>query len=382
MSTHNTTLNISRVIRIALTLTIALASIVASQRTVLGTLPASRYLYAWGENNCGQLGDGTTTPRSLPVYALTGSQNLTVAGGVCHSVALKMNGSVWDWGDIHYPPGGMYQANPSPRQVIGPFNGYTAIAAGGWHNLALKNDGTIFAWGQGLSGALGGGPANHNGGQVYGLTKVVAIAAGHNHSLAVRKDGSVWAWGMQEPSLGDGFTRGSTTRVPVSGLTQIVSVAAGDGHSLALDQYGVVWAWGSNSYGELGDGTTTDRSTPVRVQGFTNPMIAIAGGFGFSLALADDGTVWTWGNSQLTAAPVMGPAVAIAAGAAHALVLDRNGGIWSWGSNLLGQLGDGTLITRTKPKRVLAPGGVDYLDGVAAIGAGARSSFAIRYARY
>ena len=115
---------------------------------------------------------------------------------------------------------------------------------------------------------------------------------------SIRKsDGTVWAWGSNNKSqLGDGTTTNSSTPVQSAPgvLTGITAVAAGNEHSLALKSDGTVWAWGSNSNGQLGDNSTTDHAVPVQVSGLTN-VTAIAAGVNFSLALKSDGTVWAWG---------------------------------------------------------------------------------------
>jgi phage baseplate assembly protein gpV len=117
---------------------------------------------------------------------------------------------------------------------------------------------------------------------------VQRIAAGGEHSLALRSDGTVWAWGYNGyGELGNGTTTDSSVPVEVQGLTNVVAIAAGLYHSLALRSDGTVWAWGENYYGQLGNGTTTDSSVPVEVQGLTT-VIAIAGGYEHSLALSPD----------------------------------------------------------------------------------------------
>jgi alpha-tubulin suppressor-like RCC1 family protein len=115
---------------------------------------------------------------------------------------------------------------------------------------------------------------------------VVAIAGGSSHSLALKSDGSVWAWGYNNSgSLGNGSSDFSAHSTPaaVSGLTGVVAIAAGD-QSLALKSDGSVWAWGDNFYGELGDGTTTQRNSPV-ASGLTSGVAAINAGEYNSLAL-------------------------------------------------------------------------------------------------
>jgi hypothetical protein len=122
--------------------------------------------------------------------------------------------------------------------------------------------------------------------QVTGLTGVAAIAGGNHYSLALKNDGTVWAWGSNTSGqLGDGTTTNRFTPVQVANLTGVTLITAGGwAHCLALTDDGTVWAWGGNSYGQLGDGTTTDRTTPVQVPGLTG-VTAIAAGTYHSLFL-------------------------------------------------------------------------------------------------
>lgn len=150
------------------------------------------------------------------------------------------------------------------------------IAAGYAHTAALKSDGTVWTWGNNRYGQLGDGTTIDRTTpiQVKGLTDVIAIAADSpsksvftGHTVALKSDGTVWTWGWNAGGqLGDGTTIGRTTPVQVKNLTDVVAIAAGQGHTVALKRDGTVWAWGYNGYGQLGDGTTTTRTTPVQVQ--------------------------------------------------------------------------------------------------------------------
>lgn len=193
------------------------------------------------------------------------------------------------------------------------------------------------------------------------------LAAGRNHSLALASDGRVWSWGRNsEGQLGDGSTIDRAAPVQVSGLSNVRSVAAGWDYSLALTSNGAVWAWGENALGQLGDRTQTDRTGPVRVTGLDD-VVAIAAGQAHSFALRRDGTIWGWGwnyDGQLgltgppfsLSSPVQVPDLpllrSIDAGFAHSVAVARDGSVWAWGRNFNGELGDGTLDSRTEPMKV------------------------------
>jgi len=214
----------------------------------------------------------------------------------------------------------------------------------------------------------------------------VCLAAGDTHSLAVGPDGTVWTWGANNfGQLGDGTTDGRLTPVRVPGLTDVVAVAAGYGHTVALRRDGTVWAWGWNYYGQLGDGTTDRRLNPVQVAGLTD-MVAVAAAYGRTVALRRDGTVWAWGTNysgQLgdgttanRSAPVqvqgLSDVASVTAGSSHTVALRSDGTVWTWGGNSFGQLGDGTTGNRSAP--VQAPG----LSDVIALDAGAGHTVVLR----
>ncbi len=162
---------------------------------------------------------------------------MAIASGAYHSLALASDGTVWAWGDNQYGElgnGSMVNSNV-PVQVSG-LSGIVAISAGFYHSLALKSDGTVFAWGYNGDGELGnGGTANSNAPvQVSGLTGVVSIAGGGTQSLALTSTGTAWAWGgNQHGELGNGTQSNSNVPMGVSDITGAVAIAAGSYHSLA-----------------------------------------------------------------------------------------------------------------------------------------------------
>jgi alpha-tubulin suppressor-like RCC1 family protein len=204
---------------------------------------------------------------------------VAIAAGGAHSLALKSDGTVWAWGYNGY--GQLGDGTTSSRSLPVPvsgLSGVTAIAAGNngyitTHSLALKSDGTVWAWGYNNYGQLGDNSttARNSPTQVLSavgqpFTSVTAIAAGGGHSLALKADGTAWAWGYNYyGQLGDGSTTARGLPVQLPGLTGVTAIAAGDNHSLAASTDGTEWAWGSGGHGRLGNGLSTNASAPSRV---------------------------------------------------------------------------------------------------------------------
>lgn len=327
-------------------------------------------VWAFGDNQYGQLGiatnSGTTLPNPTPTQIPGLSAIVAIAGGHSHSLAVRADGTVWSWGWNGAGQLGR-SANDTPNPTPAPVAGLTAVvavAAGAGHSLALRRDGTVWAFGDNFYGQLGitGGTTNPTPAPVPGLSAVVAIAAGMNHSLALRADGSVWAFGSnQYGQLGiltnyQTLTANPTpTRVP--GLSSASAIAAGNMHSLVLRADRTVWAFGSNNLGQLGLPTDSYSSLPVPRQiAELSGVTAIAAGAVHSLALRADGSVSGWGEDTGQLGPPMStdpplaqsvPAVVaglptsrtIAAGGSHSLAWRDDGSLWAFGNNFFGQLG-------------------------------------------
>ncbi len=286
-------------------------------------------IWGWGANAGGQLGDGTNTDATSPVqvkgFFLV--RAVGIAAGESHSLAVDGNGEVWAWGQNDFGQlGDSTIVSRSTPVKVKQLNNVIQVAAGANHSLALKNDGSVWAWGDQRHLQLGDGavisprltPVHVQAGlpttpPIF-LSDVTAIAAGGDHNLALTNNNQIWGWGSDkftESSGGGGGLGavgpdGTAVLFPqiMQGVTgKVVAIAAGTYHSLALTDDGRVWAWGHNDQGQLGDSTFTDPFGVFPVKGLKGAKaIAAGGGHGLALAVPSlkvDQTALSFGNVQV-----------------------------------------------------------------------------------
>lgn len=336
-------------------------------------------LWAWGINNSGQLGVGTTSwPTPVPVQSGTDNDWLMVSAGQSHSLGLKSDGTLWSWGYNMWCALGLEDRDDrhSPAQ-IGVDNNWVMVSAGNDASFGLKSDGTLWAWGK---GSLGDGeseltlrcapvPVGDND-----WAMVSMISGRGSHTLALKQDRTLWAWGNNNSGqLGVGDSTISNSKWPVQAgdadANDWAMIAAGSYHSLALKTDGTLWAWGNDSFGQLGDESpAANKYEPVQI-GDDTDWAMIAAGLYHSLALKSDGTLWAWGHNlygqvgdgstENKFAPTRvgdeSDWIMIAAGHDHNIALKSDGTLWTWGSNQSGQLGDGAYgsnVYNVSPTRV------------------------------
>lgn len=380
---------------------------------------------SWGLNNAGQLGDSSVIQRTVPVSVtstgvLAGKIVVSVAAGSNHSLALCSDGTIAAWGSNNHGQLGVGtttvgEATPLAVVKTGVLANKTvvAVAAGANHSMALCSDGTVATWGINDSGQLGDGAVAtyrnvpvmvDRSGTLSGKT-VVAVAAGVGHSIALCSDNTLVTWGNN--SYGQlGYGTNPSTNTPVKATQtgvlsgrSVVSVAAGDYHSLALCSDGAVVTWGLNTDGQLGTGTYSAGSyVPV----FFSPNeigakfpVSLDGGTAHSLALCSDGTIGAWGNDSYgqigngnnlgSSSPVIVTTTGallgklpsrIAAGYTHNLALCTDGTVVSWGRNQTGQLGNNSISNATAPVSITTSGVLSSRTAVA-LAAGTGHSLAV-----
>lgn len=251
---------------------------------------ANGVLWGWGENGYGQIGDGTTINRTAPSESIFGSDFVSIAGGILANYGIKSDGTLWAWGsNIYGQLGDGTNINRQFPVLVG--SNFVLVVAGDLSVIGIKNDGTLWAWGNNSGGQLGDGTRISRNTPIQIGTGFVSASSG--------------GYGSNVSRTTDNFGNTTTT------------YSAGGAHTLAVKNDGSLWAWGENSYGQLGDGTTIQRLSPVKIgDGFRT---AVAGGY------ADN---------------------------SHSAAIKTDGSVWAWGGNLKGQVGDGTTTMRLSPVRI------------------------------
>jgi alpha-tubulin suppressor-like RCC1 family protein len=334
-------------------------------------LTADGNVYAWGSNYSGQLGDGTTTNRNLPVRVKGGESGETYLSGVkkisvgrMHAAALMDDGTVYHWGEMGNIAigGGVSTPQKTPKKVPGGETGSTFlsnikdISAGGAYTLGLTTEGVVYAWGNNELGQLGRGfksysenPRKVAAGEAGGtyLTGVVKIDAGSGHAVVMKSDKTPYIWGQNSyQQLANWDTTEKLTPIKVWNVPGIIDIQAGGGHTVMhredveLFAKGV-YSLGWNTYGQLGIGNNSDMKN------------------------------WSYTYS--------GNVKQISAGELTTAILTEDGSVYTCGYNQWGTIGDGTFENRNNETRVKGgEAGGAYLTGVEQVSAGFNTMAALK----
>jgi|GEM_PF-2020127 len=364
-------------------------AIIESPLTLTGTVEpinASYQNIKWDVVNAGTTGASisgniltTSAAGTATVSATIEVEFATVSIGYSHTVAISTTGTLWTWGYNLFGQLGLGDTTNrgSPEQV-GTKDNWVSVACGDYHTMAINEDGELWVWGQNINGQLGLG---HTTSPVTTPTKVavasdwVSAAGGEHYTMAINEDGELWAWGYNlYGQLGDGTYTQRDTPARVGAATDWVQVSCGMNHTMAINEDGELFAWGGNAYGQQGRGTTTfSVASPTKVGTDTWEYVS-AGGY-YTMAIKDDGTLWAWGQNTTgklgdgtttqSNSPVQVETandwVYVAAGDFHTVAMNADGELWAWGRNNEGQLGLGyTSVPITTPVR--AGSATDWTD--------------------
>ncbi len=250
-------------------------------------------LWAWGRNSEAQLGDGTNNNSNVPIQIGTDNDWAAVSCGVDHTLAVKTDGTLWAWGGNQF---GQTGNGMPPNSVVSPLQIGTAtdwqtVMASLLYSLAIKTDGSLWGWGLNDIGQLGDGttidkllPTQ------IGTDNWLTASSSSNNSSGIRTDGSMWYWGVNTPAPGQ-YQSGTDN--------DWRKVEFGLFHGICLKNNNTLWSYGFlNSNGQLGNGTTGGAGDIPQQIGSSNDWQETDAGFTHSVAIKADGTLWAWGDNS------------------------------------------------------------------------------------
>ena len=311
-------------------------------------------LYTWGN----LLGNGTENSSDTPIKIMDGIAS--ISAGSVSAAAIRTNGALLTWGDNICGQLGIGTTDTalSPQMVM---SGVSQVYMGHSHCGAVKADGTAWMWGDNRTGELGDGTHTAKTSPVKILDHCRYISANGPYydtrwSCAVSDTGALLAWGARSWIWGaahNGIASNSVTE-PQKIMENVKSFAAGYKHSAAVTSDGTLWTWGFNKWGELGDGTTEWRSSPVNIMTQVDKVSLGGNGTGsadpgsFSAAIKTDESLWTWGSGEggqlgtgltsdsLSPVKIMDSVRDVSLGENSGLAIKTDGSLWMWGSGYAG----------------------------------------------
>ena len=284
---------------------------------------ANHRAYCWGTNGSGALGDGTTDERLSPVAVVGGLSFRQVSAGVSFTCGVTTDDRAYCWGSNFQ--GQLGDGTTSHRQVpvaVAGARRFRQVQVGSSHACAITMDNLAFCWGDNASGKLGDGTMTNRLIPVRvqaGARRFTRVSVGYYHTCGVAADALGYCWGANfTGQLGDGTTTDRVTPVAIRGGRSLRQLSAGSQHTCAVTIGNAAYCWGSNRYGQIGDGTSGYASRRVR-------PVAVLGGRSFAAVGADGG---------------------------HSCGVTTSNVAYCWGDNASGQLGDATNTKRTTPVAV------------------------------
>jgi alpha-tubulin suppressor-like RCC1 family protein len=354
--------------------------------------------WALGDNNYGQIGNGTAPVDAKIITKILGlpSNIVQIKGGYLHGLALTSDGFVYSWGsntDGQLGDNTIIQKNTAVQVKNNDGTGFLTnirfIGAGLYNSYAIDNNGEMWVWGKNSNNQISGLstsdillPIKYNISPGVPMSNIDKVSAGENHTVVLTKDKKIYTTGDSiNGEIGNGTTTSSNTLYPyeVVSLPNIIKVSSGRYFNLALDETGGIWFWGDNEQGQAGNGTIANIvMTPTNTFGLNNVLDMEAGDYTAYLKRSD-GYIWGSGindqgqlgiNSIVTPKPLIEKVLktdgsccleniqSFAANKDNFVGLDSSGKVWVSGDGTQGQIGINTTSDTMVPRRVLLDFGV------------------------
>jgi len=258
-------------------------------------------VWAMGQNDDGQLCNGTTEPSSYPVLVSITPGTASISSRTCHNLILKSNGELWVGGQGGFGQlgDGGSPKRPTPVQIMSGTT-FISAAAGRMHSVIVASTGALYTTGNGDDGELGNGTgdgANNSGTDAVSFVNISfsnasSVAAGFYHTMVLDTSGAIWATGANnDGQLGDGTStlRNTFGKVLLSGAR---AIACGNHYSMYINTSNTLYATGQNYYGQLGNGTTIEVNSWTEIM---NDVQSVSAGDNFTFFFKTDGTLWASG---------------------------------------------------------------------------------------
>lgn len=341
-----------------------------------GLIDENGFLWMWGANSYGQLGNDSTKDSLVPVKVMDNVVSVSSVGK--NTAAIKTDGSLWVWGANYYGQLG----NGSTKNSLVPvkvMDNVAAVSLGGspltsGYTAAIKTDGSLWMWGANDYGQLGKGEPGNSSVPIKVMDNVATVSlSAYRHVAVIKTDGSLWMWGSN--SLGqlgnggvgnqeysDGFNSIPLQDIPVKVMDNVAVVSLGAMHSAAVKTDGSLWTWGFNEGGRLGNGLkgTKNVNVPEKVM---DDVATVSCGSSHTAAVKTDGSLWIFGNNdtgqlgngytgnqeinigygdfpvQTIPIKLMDDVASVSSGSFHTIVIKTDGSVWLFGRSSMGNLG-------------------------------------------
>ena len=336
-------------------------------------------LKCWGDNDYGQVGDGTTTDRNTPTIIDPGTSYLSVTPGLYHTCGITTSGTLKCWGWNYYGQvGDGTKINRNTPTNIDPGTSYQSVTLGSFHTCGITTSGTLKCWGYNYYGQVGDGtttnrptPTNIDPGTSY-----QSVTPGSYHTCGITTSGTLKCWGGNNyGQVGDGTKINRNTPTNIDPGTSYQSVTLGSFHTCGITTSGTLKCWGYNYYGQVGDGTTTNRPTPTNIDPGTSYQSVTPGSY-HTCGITTSGTLKCWGGNNYgqvgdgtkinrNTPTNIDPGTSyqsVTLGSFHTCGITTSGTLKCWGYNYYGQVGDGTTTNRPTPTNI--DPGTSYLSVV------------------
>ncbi len=352
---------------------------ISANSDISAVIDANNSLWMWGDNQYGQLGNGTMENSAYPIKIM--DDVVSISCSERHSAAIKTDGSLWMWGVAGLLGNGsegnlekdnmMFQTIP-----IKIMDNVASVSCNGLFTAAIKTDGSLWMWGDNRNGQLGNGTTENAKYPIKIMDDVISVSCGSwGYTAAIKSDNSLWMWGdNQKSQLGNGGEGNikvfghSSQSVPIKIMDDVSFVSCGGAHTAVIKNDGSLWIWGWNSYGQLGNETKKVSTVPIKI---TDDVIFVNCGKLHTAAIKNDNSLWMWGynkdgqlgnnfvgntttgiygsinggqpddNDIVMSVPVkiMDNVLSAKCGGCHTVIEKKDGTVWTCGLNRNGQLG-------------------------------------------